>query len=131
VSRAEAPRDVEGYTHHELFGPDVAFEVVKDTAEAIEHATRSPWGLAASVYCGNREQFEAVATELDVGVVHWNRPSTGASGRLPFGGAGRSGNGRPAGILWGRSSSYPQAILMENPGASEPNWPGFPGPKTE
>jgi succinylglutamic semialdehyde dehydrogenase len=30
------------------------------------------------------------------GVVNWNRALTGASSRLPFGGVGRSGNGRPS-----------------------------------
>jgi succinylglutamic semialdehyde dehydrogenase len=29
-------------------------------------------------------------------VVNWNRPTTGASGALPFGGIGRSGNHRPS-----------------------------------
>lgn len=117
---------VPGYTDHELFGPDLAIDVVRDGDEALNLATQSPWGLAASVFTASRESFEHLAQDLRAGVIHWNRASTGASGRLPFGGVGLSGNQRPAGILWGRTSSYPQGILLENLKTPEPNWPGFP-----
>ncbi len=126
VMRARGGLEVAGYTHAELFGPDLAIEVVRDQDEALTLAERSPWGLAASVYCQAPERFEQVAAGLRAGVIHWNRASTGASGRLPFGGVGRSGNGRPAGILCGRSSSYAQGILRENPDSPDPVWPGFP-----
>ena len=118
--------NVPGYTDHELFGPDLAIHVVRDGDDALAIATQSAWGLAASVFTGSREGFEQMAQDLRAGVIHWNRASTGASGRLPFGGVGLSGNQRPAGILWGRTSSYPQGILLENAASPESDWPGFP-----
>jgi succinylglutamic semialdehyde dehydrogenase len=44
-------------------------------------------------------------------VVNWNRPTTGASGRLPFGGVGLSGNHRPSGYFAADYCSYPVASL--------------------
>jgi succinylglutamic semialdehyde dehydrogenase len=42
---------------------------------------------------------DADLPRVRAGLINWNRPTTGASGRLPFGGLGRSGNHRPAGYF--------------------------------
>jgi succinylglutamic semialdehyde dehydrogenase len=44
-------------------------------------------------------------------VIHWNRPTTGASSQLPFGGIGLSGNHRPAGYWSADYCSYPVAVM--------------------
>ncbi|MAQ17772.1 MAG: N-succinylglutamate 5-semialdehyde dehydrogenase [Sandaracinus sp.] len=119
---------VEGYTHDELFGPDVALYPVADLAEACQRANGTRYGLAAAVFTASEESFEAAADELRVGVLHWNQSSAGASGRLPFGGVGESGNHRPAGILAGTFCAWPQAVRFTPPAdAPLPTWPGLYG----
>jgi succinylglutamic semialdehyde dehydrogenase len=125
-----APRsdlDVEGYSDEELFGPDLAVYPAGDLEAAVAAANRSRFGLAASVFTRSRPAFERAADGLRVGVVHWNRSSAGASGRLPFGGVKQSGNHRPAGILAATACAYPQGILLAP--ADErgplPTWPGM------
>jgi succinylglutamic semialdehyde dehydrogenase len=59
-------------------------------------------------------------------VLHWNRSSAGASGRLPFSGVKASGNHRPAGILMGTSCVYPMGVLLPpKADAPLPTWPGI------
>jgi succinylglutamic semialdehyde dehydrogenase len=127
VARAPDPAPkVEGYSDSELFGPDVAVYRARDLDAAIELANASRFGLAASVFTANRAAFDHAADELRVGVVHWNRSSAGASGRLPFGGVKDSGNHRPAGILAGVGSAYAQAVLLESSAQGPmPDWPGL------
>jgi succinylglutamic semialdehyde dehydrogenase len=128
VHRApHAPCAVAGYSDEELFAPDLAVYTVPDLEAAIALANDSRFGLAASVFTRSRAAFEHAAEELRVGVVHHNRSSAGASGRLPFGGLKESGNHRPAGILVGQSCTAAQGVLhapAEEPGAL-PTWPGF------
>lgn len=123
------PSDVHlaGYTDEELFGPDVALQVVANEAEAFALANRGRYGLSASVFTADAERFERASRTLQVGVLHWNRPGAGASGRLPFSGIKGSGNHRPAGILTGQTCSFAQAVLLpkSDPGPL-PSWPGFP-----
>jgi succinylglutamic semialdehyde dehydrogenase len=45
------------------------------------------------------------------GLINWNRPTTGASSALPFGGIGHSGNHRPSGSWAADYCSYPVASL--------------------
>jgi len=117
---------VDGYTHDELFGPDVALYPVADLDEACMRANETRYGLAAAVFTESEASFEAAADELRVGVLHWNQSSAGASGRLPFGGVGESGNHRPAGILAGTFCAWPQAVRFSPPAdAPLPSWPGL------
>jgi len=116
----------QGYTGAELFGPDLAVYVVDDATEALAVANDSRFGLACAVYTASRARFEDLADELSVGVVHWNRSSAGASGRLPFGGLKDSGNHRPAGVLAGAQCVYPLAVLLPHADAGPlPSWPGL------
>lgn len=86
------------YQNHEIFGPDVFFAPVKTLDEAIEATNAAKYGLAFSFF-GKTEEFNDVADRIEAGLVYCNRPTTGASSRLPFGGWKRSGNHRPAGIF--------------------------------
>ncbi len=115
-----------GYSDVELFGPDLAIYVADDLEHALAVANDTRFGLAAAVFTESAEAFERAADELRVGVLHWNRPTTGASGRLPFGGVKQSGNHRPAGVMAGTSCAYPLAVLLR-PGreAALPAWPGM------
>jgi succinylglutamic semialdehyde dehydrogenase len=123
-----APQDapeVAGYTDAELFGPDLAVYVVPDLDAALALANRSRFGLSAAVYTRSADSFERACEQLRVGVLHWNQPTAGASGRLPFGGIKDSGNHRPAGILAAASCAYPMGILAPPASADLPRWPGL------
>jgi succinylglutamic semialdehyde dehydrogenase len=127
VHRAPRPDiHVPGYTHDELFGPDIAIYEVDDLDHAIELANDTRYGLAAAVFTASEEAFEHAADRLRVGVLHWNQSTAGASGRLPFGGIKDSGNHRPAGITAGTFCAYPQAVRLAPPSnAPLPRWPGL------
>ncbi len=89
--------DVPGYTDHEVFGPDVAVEVIDDDDEAIAVLRASAYGFANSVFTSSDERFERMYRETRSGILNRNRSTNQASPRLPFGGLGKSGNYRPAG----------------------------------
>ena len=120
-----AAHEVEGYSDEELFAPDLALYLVHDLDEAIARSNASRFGLVASIYTARREAFDEASRELEVGLLHWNRPTTGASSRLPFGGLRASGNHRPAGILAGAFCADPVALLHADPTAAPPQWPGM------
>jgi succinylglutamic semialdehyde dehydrogenase len=87
------------YEREELFGPDLAVYPAVSEEEAVQIANATDYGLAASVHTRSEEAFDRCQRALACGVVNWNAPTVGASGRLPFGGLKRSGNYRPA-ALW-------------------------------
>jgi succinylglutamic semialdehyde dehydrogenase len=114
-----------GYSDVELFGPDLAVYVARDLEHALALANDTWGGLTAGVYTASRSAFERAADELRVGVLQWNRATTGASARLPFGGIRSSGNHRPAGIMAGLACVYPQALQLPAADAEAlPSWPG-------
>lgn len=117
------------YQREELFAPEAALYPVGDLDEAIAAVNDCDFGLAASVMTLDRRRYEHCIGRIRVGILNWNRGTVGASGRLPFGGLGRSGNDRPAGILAGVYCSFPQAHL-EYPGGLDPRTlpPGVPLP---
>lgn len=119
-------KSVAGYTDTELFAPDLAVITVDSLEEGLAVANDTEFGLSAAVFTQSQETFERCVDEVRVGVLHWNRSSAGASGRLPFGGIRSSGNHRPAGILMGQSCTYPLALLLPaKADAPLPTWPGI------
>ncbi|HUB06022.1 MAG TPA: aldehyde dehydrogenase family protein [Myxococcales bacterium] len=98
------------YQRDELFGPDVALYPVDGDDEVLAVANDSRFGLCASVFTAERARFEALAGRLEAGVINWNSPTVGASGKLPFGGVKDSGNHRPAGITSSLYCAWPAAL---------------------
>ncbi|PQO41186.1 succinylglutamate-semialdehyde dehydrogenase [Blastopirellula marina] len=84
-------------TDDEIFGPLLQVIRVPDLEAAIQEANATQFGLAAGILCDRQEDFEQFRQQVHAGLINWNLPTTGASGRLPFGGIGQSGNYRPAG----------------------------------
>lgn len=127
VHRAPAGvTSLSGYTDTELFAPDLCVVVADDVDHAVAIANDSPFGLSTAIFTSSKAHFEHCADELRVGVLHWNKSSAGASGRLPFGGIKASGNHRPAGVLMGTSCVYPMGVLLAPKGdAPLPAWPGI------
>ena len=95
----------------EHFGPLLQLIRVPDLDAAIAEANHTRYGLAAGILSDDRGAFERFYREVRAGVINWNRALTGASSRLPFGGVGCSGNGRPSGAWAADYCSYPVASL--------------------
>jgi succinylglutamic semialdehyde dehydrogenase len=95
----------------ELFGPLLQVIRVPDFEAALREANNTSYGLVAGLLSDNRTHYEQFYRRTRAGVINWNRPTTGASGRLPFGGVGLSGNHRPSGYYAVDYCSYPVASL--------------------
>ena len=107
-----APRFDRG-TDGEVFGPVVRIAIAKDLEEAIEQANATEFGLAASIFTRGDRNVAAAMARLRAGCINVNCGTAGASGKLPFGGLGRSGNLRPAGAAMIDSCAYPVATMVE------------------
>ena len=106
--------DMSGVEHvpdEEYFGPLLQLYRVRDAAEAVVRANQTSYGLSAAVLCDDYALFQKVRDQLRVGLVNWNRQTTGASGAGPFGGIGGSGNHRPAGYYSADYCAYPVASV--------------------
>jgi succinylglutamic semialdehyde dehydrogenase len=95
----------------EIFGPLLQVRRVGTFQEAIAEANNTRFGLVAALLSDNRSLWEAFYARAQAGVIHGNRPTTGALSALPFGGIGDSGNHRPAGYLSAEYCSYPVAVV--------------------
>lgn len=80
----------------ETFGPLAAVIPVRDEAEAIALANRSPYGLGGSVWTRDLEKGMAIARQITTGAVFINS-LVKSDPRLPFGGVKKSGYGRELG----------------------------------
>jgi len=98
----------------EWFGPLLRIERANSLEHAVEMANQTQYGLAASLLGGSAEDFDYFVNHIRAGVVNWNRQTTGASGKLPFGGIGKSGNHRASAYFAADYCSYPVASLEEN-----------------
>jgi len=103
----------------EWFGPLLQLIRVPNFEAAIFEANATAYGLVAGLLCDRRECYETFRERVRAGVVNWNQQTTGASGRLPFGGVGKSGNHRPSGAFAIDCCSYPVASL-ERPAVAPP-----------
>jgi len=95
----------------EIFGPILQVMRVDDFDAAIREANNTSYGLSAGLISDNAELYGKFLREIRAGVIAWNRPLTGASSQLPFGGIGQSGNHRPGGYFAADYAVYPVAAL--------------------
>jgi succinylglutamic semialdehyde dehydrogenase len=103
----------------EYFGPLLQVIRVDDFDAAIREANNTAYGLSAGLISENAKLYEKFMREIRAGVLAWNKPLTGASSQLPFGGIGQSGNHRPGGYFAADYASYSVASL-ESPRAQLP-----------
>ncbi len=110
----------------ELFGPHLDIQVIDSLDEAIEITNQSPYGLSNAIFTQSEAKFERYFRETYSGVLNWNRSTNGLSGKAPFGGVGKSGNHRPAGIDAVRNATYPVMVQRQPYGHVEPLKPLAP-----
>lgn len=108
----------------ELFAPCVSITGVEDLDHAIELSNVTQYGLVASVYTAKEKTYLRCVDELQMGLVNWNKTTTGASSKLPFGGLKKSGNHFPTALPSTLYCTYPQASLE----AEKPALPASPMP---
>jgi len=85
------------FEHEEIFGPAIAVYGVDTFDEAMFLANDTAYGLAASIFTNSKDTYMQAFYEIEAGIINWNRPTCGASSKLPFGGEKKSGNGWPSG----------------------------------
>jgi len=101
-------------TDRECFGPVVQIASSDSIDDMIEQANATDFGLVASVFTADDQAWESCRARVRVGCINRNCGTAGASGRLPFGGLGRSGNLRPAGAFSVDYCAFPQSSLIES-----------------
>ncbi|WP_417408918.1 aldehyde dehydrogenase family protein [Hoeflea sp.] len=99
----------------EIFGPVLAIIPYDSDDEAVAIANGTSYGLAAYVQSSNPDRARGLARRLNGGQVHINYPPPDFA--APFGGFGRSGNGRE----WGEAGlrEYLETKAMIGYGAGQ------------
>ncbi|MEO7379513.1 MAG: aldehyde dehydrogenase family protein, partial [Sphingomicrobium sp.] len=103
--------DVTGLTvpDEEIFAPLLQIIRVADFDAAIDAANATAFGLAGGLISDDDSLWQRYAGAARAGVLNRNRPTTGASGAMPFGGVGASGNHRPSAYYAADYCAYPVA----------------------
>lgn len=108
----------------EHFGPLLQLIRYDDFEQALERANDTRFGLSAGLISEDAHLYRLFQQRIRAGIVNWNRPLTGASSSLPFGGIGLSGNHRPSAWYAADYCAYPVASLetdkLELPGTLPP-----------
>ncbi|MEL7497182.1 MAG: succinylglutamate-semialdehyde dehydrogenase [Planctomycetota bacterium] len=107
-------------TDEELFGPLLNVIRVDSFNDAINEANNTQYGLSAGLLSDSAEFYQEFIHRIRAGIVNWNRQTTGASGKLPFGGCGLSGNHRPSAYYAIDYCNFPVAS-MESPSLCLPD----------
>lgn len=95
----------------EYFGPLLQVIRARDFDAALAEANATRYGLAAGLISDDDALWEKFQRRVRAGIVNRNRQTTGASGKLPFGGVGDSGNHRPSAYFAADYCAYPMASL--------------------
>lgn len=96
----------------ELFGPVLQVYRVRDFDHALDVANATRFGLAGGLISDDAALWARVKNEMRAGILNWNRPTTGASGAMPFGGPGLSGSLRPSAYYAADYAAYPVATQL-------------------
>ena len=101
----------------EIFGPILAVMKFADEDQAIELASASEYGLAASIWTDDVRRAHRVAHRLDVGTV-WINGYRVLAAEVPFGGVGISGYGREGGAEGLNEYLRTKSVWIEVSGAT-------------
>lgn len=97
----------------EMFGPVASVLKAENMEEAIFIANDTNYGLGASVWTKNLHNAEAIANELEAGMIFANNLVASDPG-LPFGGIKKSGFGRELGMYGIKEFVNIKAISLFN-----------------
>lgn len=109
----------------ELFGPLAQIIRVKTLDDAIARANETAFGLSGGIVSDDDAHWLQAKRDMRVGILNRNRPTVGASGAMPFGGPGLSGNFRPGAYYAADYSAWPQASQVSDV-ATRQSAEGFP-----
>ncbi|MBL4870354.1 MAG: succinylglutamate-semialdehyde dehydrogenase [Robiginitomaculum sp.] len=98
----------------EIFGPVMQIIRVPSFEVAIEQANHTRFGLSAGLISDDVKNWEVFTRKIRAGVVNFNRATTGASGALPFGGPGASGNHNPGAYYAADFCAWPMASQISD-----------------
>jgi succinylglutamic semialdehyde dehydrogenase len=102
---------VSPWPDEEFFGPLLQVVRYDSFDAAIDGANATRFGLAAGLLSDDAAEYEVFCERIRAGIVNWNRPLTGASSALPFGGVGASGNHHASAYYAADYCAYPQSSL--------------------
>ena len=91
----------------EIFAPFVQIYRYNELDSAIEQANQTHYGLVAGLISHDQTHYQQFYETIRAGLINWNKPTTGASSQLPFGGVGWSGNHRPSAYFAADYCAYP------------------------
>ncbi|MEL6568599.1 MAG: aldehyde dehydrogenase family protein, partial [Pseudomonadota bacterium] len=114
-----------GIPDEELFGPLMQIIRVPTFERAIEVANDTRYGLAGGLVCDDDMAWITASEQMRAGILNRNRPTAGASGTMPFGGPGLSGNHRPSAWYAADYCAWPQASQVADK-AERLSAQGFP-----
>lgn len=109
--------DATGVPDEELFGPLMQVIRVDDFDEAIARANDTRFGLSGGLVSDDDALWLRAHAEMNAGILNRNRPTAGASGAMPFGGPGLSGNFRPGAYYAADYCAWPQASQVSDAAA--------------
>lgn len=109
----------------ELFGPLMQVIRVNTFDEALQRANATRYGLAGGLVSDDDTLWAKAQGEMRAGILNRNRPTAGASGAMPFGGPGLSGNYRPGAYYAADYCAWPQASQVSSK-AERMSAQGFP-----
>lgn len=109
----------------ELFGPLLQIYRVPTFEAAIQRANATRYGLSGGLVSDNDALWNEACVMMRAGILNRNRPTAGASGSMPFGGPGFSGNFRPGAYYAADYCAWPQASQIA-PKADRMSAQGFP-----
>ena len=98
----------------ELFGPVMQIYRVPDFLSAIARANDTRYGLSGGLVCDDDFAWIQASEQMRAGILNRNRPTAGASGAMPFGGPGLSGNHRPSAWYAADYCAWPQASQVSD-----------------
>ena len=98
----------------ELFGPLLQVYRAPNFEAAISTANATRFGLAGGLVSDDDALWEQAQRRMRAGILNRNRPTAGASGAMPFGGPGLSGNHRPSAYYAADYCAWPQASQVSD-----------------
>lgn len=117
--------DARDVPDEELFGPLMQIIRVDNFDEAIARANDTRFGLSGGLVSDDDALWLRAHRDMKAGILNRNRPTAGASGAMPFGGPGLSGNFRPGAYYAADYCAWPQASQVSDK-ATRMGAVGFP-----